>query len=85
MCTMINECAEISGGGKGPQGWFAVNQVSVGFDHPTFVRLEHAITLDFMDKDAGPAARVAVEMTPESARQLIASLELALARGKDVE
>ena len=85
MCTMINESAAIAGGGKGPQGWFAVNQVSVGFDHPTFVRLEHAITLDFTDSDAGPGARVAVELTPDSARQLIATLELALERGKDAE
>jgi hypothetical protein len=85
MCTMINETAVISGGGKGAQGWFTVNQVNVGYDHPTFVNLEHAITLDFVDPTSGPAARVAVELTPDSARALIATLEAALERGKDVD
>jgi hypothetical protein len=82
---MISEVAAIAGGGKGPQGWFAVNRLSVGFDHPTFVQLEHAITLDFLDDRSGPDARVAIELTPDSARQLIATLQTALERGKEVE
>lgn len=85
MCTMINERATISGGGKGPQGWFPVDYVSVGFDHPVFVMREHAITIDFANETAGPGGRVAVELTPESARQLVASLEAALERGKDLD
>jgi hypothetical protein len=84
MCTMINECAAITGGGKGANGWFKVNQVSVGFDHPMYMPLEHAIMLDFMDKGGDPARRVAVELSPDSARALIATLETALERGKDV-
>ena len=85
MCTMINEVAAIDGGGRGPQGWFAVNRLSVGFDHPTFVPLEHAITLDFLDDRSGPDARVAIELTPDSARQLIATLQAALELGKDIK
>ena len=85
MCTMINEVAAIAGGGRGPQGWFPVNRVSVGFDHPTFVPLEHAITLDFLDDRSGPDARVAIELTPDSARQLIATLQAALDLGKDLK
>jgi hypothetical protein len=84
MCTMINECAAISGGGRGPNGWFKVNQVSVGFDHPIFMGLEHAIMLDFMDRGGDPSRRVAVELSPDSARALIRTLELALERGKGV-
>ncbi len=84
MCTMINVSADIAGGGKGVHGWFGVDRVNVGFDHPTFVRMEHAITLDFVDSKAGPSARVAVELTPDSARELIATLEAALAEGKRV-
>jgi len=85
VCTMINEVAAIAGGGRGPQGWFAVNRLSVGYDHPTFVPLEHAITLDFLDDRSGPDARVAVELTPDSARQLIATLQAALELGKDIK
>ena len=81
MCSMINECADVSGGGKGPQGWFAVDYVSVGYDHPVYVMREHAITIDFANKQAGPGARVAVELTPESARELIATLQTALDKG----
>ena len=53
MCSMINERAAIAGGGKGPQGWFAVDYVSVGYDHPTFVRREHAITIMTYSSIAG--------------------------------
>jgi hypothetical protein len=85
MCSMINERATIAGGGKGPQGWFPVDYVSVGYDHPTFVMREHAITIDFANEQAGPGARVAVELTPDSARTLIASLQTALERGRDLD
>ena len=84
MCTGINVSTDIAGAGKGAQGWFAVSRVNVGFDHPTFVRREHAITLDFVDAAAGPGARVAVELTPESARQLMATIQAALDEGQRV-
>lgn len=83
MCTMINERAAISGGGKGPNGWFSVGTAMVGFDHPTFVNLDHAITIDFVDEAVGPSARVAVELTPDSARALVDSILAALDRGKE--
>ncbi len=82
MCTMVNVSAAIAGGGRGPQGWFGIDRVNVGFDHPTFVRLEHAITLDFVNSTAGPGARVAVELTPDSARELVSTLLAALEEGK---
>ena len=85
MCTMINVCSDITGGGRGAQGWFPVDLLSVGYDHPTYMNLEHAITLDFMNKQQGPAGRVAIELSPDSARQLIATLQNALEQGKYVE
>jgi len=81
MCSMINERTKVSGGGKGPQGWFPVDYVSVGYDHPVYVMREHAITIDFANEAAGPGARVAVELTPESARELITTLQTALDKG----
>lgn len=85
MCTMIVQQAKISGSGKGAQGWFELREVNVSYDHPYDMPLEHALNIDFVNEAAGPSARVAVELTPESARQLartiLATLERAEAGG----
>ena len=70
MCTMLVQQAKISGSGKGTKGWFALGEVNVSYDHPFDVPLEHALNLDFVNEAEGPGARVAVELTPESARKL---------------
>ena len=70
MCTMIAEKAPIAGSAKGPQGWFTLGQVYVGYDHPFHAPLDHALSLDFVNEDAAPGQRVAVELTRESARAL---------------
>ena len=82
MCTMIVENAEIAGSGKGPSGWFDLSRVNVTFDHPFNARFEHALNIDFVDPERGPGARVAVELSPESARRLVRSIEAALERGE---
>lgn len=79
MCTTIADKLAVSGSGKGPQGWFALDAVYVGYDHPFHAPFEHALTLDFVNEAAGPGARVAVELTRESARELLARLHDALA------
>jgi len=84
MCTMIVEKVEMSGSGKGPQGWFALREASISFDHPFHAALEHAVSIDFVNHSAGLGARVAVELSPASARDLIATIETALARGHDL-
>jgi hypothetical protein len=85
MCTMIVHQAKIEGCGKGIQGWFDLREVNVSYDHPFHIRLEHALNIDFVNEAAGPGARVAVELTPESARQLaqaiLATLDSAAAGG----
>jgi hypothetical protein len=70
MCTMIVHTAKIDGMGKGIEGWFDLKEANVSYDHPFHVRLEHALNIDFVNEAEGPGARVAVELTPESARQL---------------
>jgi hypothetical protein len=74
MCTMIVHQASIAGCGKGQQGWFDVNQVNVTYDHPFHAPMEHALNLDFVNEAQGPGARVALELTPESARQLVQAI-----------
>lgn len=82
MCTGIVETAEVSGSGKGPQGWFKLEQVNVSYDHPNEAPLEHALNIDFVNPKEGLSARVAVEMSPESARKLVEAILTALSRGE---
>ena len=82
MCTMIVEKTEISGSGKGPQGWFRLDQANVTYDHPFHAPLEHALSIDFVNEAEGPNARVAVELSPESAQQLVQAILAALSRAE---
>ena len=69
MCTTIVERVAFAGSGKGPNGWFGLRQLYVGYDHPVHVDLEHAVLLDFVDEDHD-GARVAVELPRDAAREL---------------
>ena len=82
MCTMIVQQVEIEGSGKGAGGWFALRQVNVSYDHPFHAPLEHALNIDFVNETKGVAARVAVELTPDSAMKLVSAIQLALSRGE---
>ena len=70
MCTYATESVTIEGSAKGAQGWFAVSTASVYFDHPVHAQHEHTLNIDFLAPERGPAARVAVELTADSARAL---------------
>ena len=71
MCTMIATQVGIEGSGKGQTGWFKLGQANVSYDHPFDAPLEHALNIDFVNEAQGPGARVAVELTVESARTLV--------------
>jgi hypothetical protein len=74
MCTWIAEQVEIEGSGKGREGWFTLRQANVSYDHPFNAPLEHALNIDFVNEAQGPGARVAVELSAESARALVATI-----------
>lgn len=78
MCTTISDTLPVTGSAKGPQGWFALDAVYVSYDHPYHAPLEHALTLDFVNEAQGPGARVAVELSRQSARELLSRLSAAL-------
>ena len=78
MCTYLTEKAQVSGSGKGPNGWFKVTDASVYFDHPVHAQADHTLNIDFLDPAAGPSARVAVELTAESARALVKAIQSVL-------
>ncbi len=79
MCTYLTKNVDVEGSGKGTAGWFALSQATVYFDHPQHAPAEHTLNIDFLNPGQGPAARVAVELTAQSARALAAAIESALA------
>ena len=79
MCTYATVTTPLDGSAKGPGGsWFHVTNGVVYFDHPVHAMAEHTLNVDFAAPSAGPAARVAVELTAASARSLIAAIQQAL-------
>lgn len=85
MCTMIMERTAVEGSGKGSSGWFTLTEANVSYDHPFHASVEHALNIDFVNEAAGPGARVAVELTAESARRLADAILVALDRGMIAE
>jgi hypothetical protein len=70
MCTSIVEAVSACGSGKGVDGWFDLTHLVVSYDQPHHALLEEAITIDFVNSELGPWARVAVELTLEAAKEL---------------
>jgi hypothetical protein len=79
MCTYTTETARIDGSAKGPGGaWFHVTDATVYYDHPVHAMAEHTLNIDLADPAKGPQARVALELTASSARDLAAAIHAAL-------
>jgi len=92
MCTYLTEHVDIEGSGKFADGWAATRRATVYFDHPVHAMAEHSLNIDFFavagagaagtaaPGDAADAAvrRIAVELTPESARALATAIQRAL-------
>jgi hypothetical protein len=79
MCTYTTETARMDGSAKGPgSAWFHVTDATVYFDHPVHAMADHTLNIDLADPSRGPGARVALELTAASARELVATIEAAL-------
>ncbi len=70
MCTYRTSIIEIEASAKGPRGWIKTDRASIYFDHPVDAPALHTLNIDFMNLAKAPSDRVAIEMNPESARQL---------------
>ena len=79
MCTSIVEIAEAQGAGKGDRGWFELTSAVVSYDHPHHAWYEEAICIDFVNAALDPGARVAVEISLDSAKALAGALSRAIA------
>jgi hypothetical protein len=79
MCTYATIHTELTGSAKGPgQPWFRLSEATVYFDHPAHAMADHTLNIDLPAPAHGPSARVALELTAASARELIAAIQAAL-------
>ena len=85
MCTSVVEIVKAEGAGVSEGGWFPVTSAAVTYDHPHHALLEDAITIDFVNSDLGPGARAAVEITLDTAKQLVTALERAIEAAEEME
>jgi Family of unknown function (DUF6295) len=74
VCTYQTELFEVSGSGKGTAEWLRVTDASVYVDHPVHAMAGHTVNIDLRDPTKGPAARIALELHPDSARALAAAI-----------
>ena len=85
MCTYATAQESIEGSAKGPGGdWLRVSRATVYFDHPVHAMADHTVNIDLADPSKGPAARVGLELTADSARRLVKLVEEALAAAGDL-
>ena len=79
MCTSIVEIAPAEGMAKRGDAWFPLSRTVVAYDHARHAPLGDVITLDFMNTSLNAGARAAVELTLDSAKELRAALDRAIA------
>src|SRR6476620_1088360 len=79
MCTSIIEIARADGMAKRGDEWFPLTQAVVAYDHARHAPLGDVITLDFFNARLDPGARAGVELTLDSAKELRAALDRAIA------
>ena len=82
MCSYIVEKTALVGSAKGPKGWMQIDTANVYFDHPYHAPLDHALGIDFICEAEGGRDRVAIEISAESARELVKKILAALASGE---
>ena len=67
MCTYLTEKIAVEGSGKGATGWFAGTEAIVYVDHAVHAQYTHTVNIDMLNPALGPSARVALELTEETA------------------
>jgi hypothetical protein len=85
MCTSIVEIAKAEGAGRNRNGWFKLTHSVVAYDHPQCAPDEDAVLIDFTNRDMDPGARVAAELTLESAKALYEALGKVIAEAEAEE
>jgi hypothetical protein len=78
MCTYLTERIAVDGSGKGANGWFSISDATVYVDHPVHAPYGHTVNIDMLNPALGPSARVALELTEETALALADAIHRAL-------
>ena len=79
MCTSIIEVVQAEGMAKRGDHWFPLSQTVFAYDHARHAPLGDVITLDFLNAELGADARAGIELTLETAKELRAALDRAIA------
>ena len=79
MCTYQTVKLDLVGSGKGTASWMPVTEASVYFDHPVHAPGGHTLNVDLRNPERGPGARIALELSAASARDLAHAILEALA------
>ncbi len=79
MCTYLTEKIAVDGSGKGATGWFSAAEATVHVDHPVHAPYGHTVNIDVLNPALGPSARVALELTQETALALADAIRRAVA------
>lgn len=78
MCTYLTEEIAVDGSGKGARGWFEASKALVYVDHPVHAQYGHTVNIDVLNPQLGPSARVALELTEETALVLAEAIQRAI-------
>ncbi len=71
VCTGIVQRAKVAGAGKAADDWFKLDEVVVTYDCSYHTSMPQGINIDFFNEKEAPGARVAVELSPASAMELV--------------
>ena len=82
MCSYIVKKAALTGSAKGMKGWMRIDNANIYYDHPYHSPLDHALAIDFTCEADGGRERVAVELSAEAARELVAQILATLELGE---
>jgi hypothetical protein len=64
---------------KREETWFPLSHAVVAYDHARHALAGDVITLDFINTELEPGARAGIELTLETAKELRAALDRAIA------
>src|ERR1700757_623978 len=79
MCTYLTEKIGVDGSGKGATGWFTATEATVYVDHPLHAPSGHPVNTHLLTPALGASARVALELTEETALALADAIRRAIA------
>jgi hypothetical protein len=78
MCSYVVEKTALTGCAKAAGTWSPITNAVVAVDHPSHATLDHALIVDFVNAGRPISERVALELSVDSARELITCMQAAL-------